>query len=117
MATDTPRGEIIFWEDFVRDNVTDLVETNISGATQDITNRHGGWWRQVMAGDDADATLIASERVFEADEGFEIIPTFSQWRQVYRYNVEAVVQVFTEGTSADKLTEIFVGGGDEAYIY
>ena len=66
-------GDLVFWEDFLRDNVTDLNETVVSGATQDVTNKHGGWWRQVMAGDDADAALIAGERMFEADEGFPLI--------------------------------------------
>ncbi len=59
------------WEDFVKD-VTGFNETQVSGATQDVTNKHGGWWRQVMAGDNADAALFAAERMFEADEGFEI---------------------------------------------
>ena len=63
-AIGTGHGELVFWEDFLRDNVTPLVETNVDGSTQDITDKHGGWWRQVMAGGDADACLLAAERAF-----------------------------------------------------
>ena len=61
-----------FWEDFTRNNVTDLNETVVNTGAQDLTNKHGGWWRQVIGGNDADAVLLAGERMFEADEGFEI---------------------------------------------
>ncbi|KKK78301.1 hypothetical protein LCGC14_2844960, partial [marine sediment metagenome] len=44
-----------------------------SSATQDILNRHGGWWRMVIAGDEADAVMLAGERVFEIDEGSPVI--------------------------------------------
>ena len=93
MATDTPRGEVTLWEDFVKDN-SDLNETNVDGATQDITTRHGGWWRQVMAGDDADAALLANELVFEADEGFQMI---YEWRGFFTTaNVAAAFLGFSD---------------------
>ena len=72
-AIGTGFGELTLWEDFLRDNVTSLNETVASSATQDITGKHGGWWRQVMAGDDGDAALIAGEQAFEADEGFPLV--------------------------------------------
>ena len=73
-AIGTGFGEVgPFWEDFVRDNVSDLNETVVSGASQDLTNKHGGWWRQVMGGNDSDAALLAGERMFEADEGFPLV--------------------------------------------
>ncbi len=72
-AIGTGFGMIEFWEDFVRDNVTDLNETVADAATQDLLNKHGGWWRMVLAGDDADAVLLAGERMFEVDEGHPLI--------------------------------------------
>ncbi len=69
----TAKGEVVFDVDFEKDNVTDLNETVQSSATQDILNRHGGWWRMVIAGDEADAVMLAGERVFEIDEGFPVI--------------------------------------------
>lgn len=73
--TDTPRGVTILDEDFHSDSPTASrwIETVASSATQDILNRHGGWWRQVMAGDDGDATLIAWEQTWEIDEGAPIV--------------------------------------------
>lgn len=75
MATGTGLGDIVLFEDFSSDSPTASrwIETVASSATQDIHNRHGGWWRQVIAGDDADATLIAWELTWEIDEGFPII--------------------------------------------
>ena len=71
-AIGTGFGEVgPVWEDFVKDP-TGYNETEVSGATQDVTNKHGGWWRQVMGGDNADAALFAAERMFEVDEGFEV---------------------------------------------
>ena len=71
-AIGTGFGDVTFWEDFVRDP-QDLNETVADSATQDITNKHGGWWRMVLAGDDADAVMLANERCFEVDEGFEVV--------------------------------------------
>jgi hypothetical protein len=73
MATGTPFGSVELWEDFTRDNVTDLVETAASSATSDVISRHGGWWRQVMAGDDGDAACLAGELAWEVDEGAPLI--------------------------------------------
>jgi hypothetical protein len=73
MATDSPFGFVTLWEDFTRDNVTNLVETAASSATQDVISRHGGWWRQVLAGDDADALCLAGENAWEVDEGAPLV--------------------------------------------
>jgi len=73
MASDTPMGNVYIWDDFTKDNVTPSVETVASSATQDVISRHGGWWQQVMAGDDADAACLAGELAWEVDEGFPLI--------------------------------------------
>ena len=75
MATGTGLGDVILLEHFISDAPTASrwIETVASSATQDITDRHGGWWRQVLAGDDGDATLIAWELTWEIDEGFPLI--------------------------------------------
>lgn len=75
MAGETARGEVMFdaADDFTHDNVTDLNETVVNTGAQDVRNKHGGWWRQVIGGNDADAVLIAGERVFEIDEGEPVI--------------------------------------------
>lgn len=69
MAIGTEFGKVEFFEDFLRDNVTDLDEVVVDSATEDITNRHGGWWRQVLAGDGNDAVFLGAERAWETDEG------------------------------------------------
>jgi hypothetical protein len=68
-----PGGFVTFWEDFVRDNVTDLVETAGGSGAQDIADVHGGWWRQTLGGDDNDDMLIAAEVVWEVDEGSALV--------------------------------------------
>jgi len=68
-----PGGFVTFWEDFTRDNVTDLRETAGGSATQDISDVHGGWWRQTLGGDDNDDMLIAAEVVWEVDEGSPVV--------------------------------------------
>lgn len=73
MASDTPIGKVTLFEDFVRDNVTNLNEAAASSSPQDILNKHGGWWRMIPAGDDADANSISGELAWEADEGSPII--------------------------------------------
>lgn len=64
-----PSGSVTLWEDFLRDNVTNLTETVGSAAVQDVISRHGGWWRQSMDGNDADDALTAAEVAWEVDEG------------------------------------------------
>ena len=75
MATGTGLGNVVLFEDFNSDSpsASRWIETVASSATQNIQDKHGGWWRQVLAGDDADATLIAWELTWEIDEGFPII--------------------------------------------
>ena len=69
----SPRGNVELFEDFTRDNVTNLVETVASTGTQDIRNKHGGWWRQYMTATDTDAAMIAGEVCWEVDEGHPLI--------------------------------------------
>lgn len=73
MATDSGMGYVELWEDFTRDNVENLVETVASTGTQDIRNKHGGWWRQYMTATDTDAAMIAGELAFEADSGSPLV--------------------------------------------
>lgn len=68
-----PSAFVTLWEDFTRDNVTNLVETVGSSAVQNIADVHGGWWRQVLDGGDADDLLIAAEVVWEVDEGGALV--------------------------------------------
>ena len=71
---DCPREKVELWEDFTRDNVTPLRETVLDSATQDIsTSKHGGWWTQTLAGDDADCCILAGELAWEVDEGHPVI--------------------------------------------
>jgi len=73
MSGEFPRGFVETWEDFEKDNVTNFTETVASSATQDVSSKHGGWWVQTLAGDDADALLLAGERCYEVDEGHPLI--------------------------------------------
>jgi hypothetical protein len=68
-----PSAFVTLWEDFTRDNVTNLVETVGSSAVQNIADVHGGWWRQSLDGGDADDLLIAGEVVWETDEGGALV--------------------------------------------
>lgn len=72
MSVDSPQGEIRVWSDFTGDNDSVLTETETT-ATQDITDKHGGWWRHTLSTGEAEIALIASERVYEADEGAPLI--------------------------------------------
>lgn len=70
---DSPRGLVELWEDFTRDNVTNLVETVHTSATQDIsTAKHGGWWTQTITSNEADDAILAGELAWEVDEGSEL---------------------------------------------
>jgi len=73
MAGEYPRGMLELWEDFLTDNVTDLVETAVDSGVQDILDKHGGWWRQTLPAGEADALSIAGERAWEVDEGHPLI--------------------------------------------
>ncbi len=96
MAGETPvRGPRLFTH-FEQDNAT-LNETVVSSATQDILDRHGGWWRMTCAGDDADAVLLAGERIFEVDEGEPII--FETRVRISDVSVACVFVGFTDDVS------------------
>lgn len=73
MAGEYARGNLELFEDFLKDNEKDLEETVVDSALQDITPKHGGWWRQTLPGGDADAMLIAGEVAWEVDEGNPLI--------------------------------------------
>lgn len=73
MSGEYPRGMLELWEDFLTDNVTNLVETAVDSGTQDILDKHGGWWRQTLPAGEADALSIAGERAWEVDEGHPLI--------------------------------------------
>lgn len=68
-----PGAFVTLWEDFVTDNVTDLVETSDAGTTQAIADRHGGWWRLTHDGGDTDDFDLAAEVVWEVDEGGALV--------------------------------------------
>lgn len=72
MSVDSPQGEVRVWSDFTGDNDSVLTETE-STATQDITDKHGGWWRHTLSTGEGEIALIASERVYEADEGAPLL--------------------------------------------
>lgn len=73
MSGEFPRGMCVLFEDFLWDNVTNLTETALSSATQDVTSKHGGWNLMTIAGDDADCLIIAGELAWEVDEGHPLI--------------------------------------------
>lgn len=73
MSGEFPLGMCELWEDFLKDNVTNLVETAVDSGTQDITDKHGGWWRQTLPAGELDALSIAGERAWEVDEGHPLI--------------------------------------------
>lgn len=78
MSGEYPRGKVEFFEDFLLDNgdgtssYGGMTETIVDACTQDLTDKHGGWWRQTTS-DDTDAALLASERCWEVDEGHPLI--------------------------------------------
>lgn len=73
MASNTGFGVVEFWDDFLKD-ISHYVETVTGGATGvDIFDRHGGWIRMDVDGDDADAVTLGAELAWEADEGSSLI--------------------------------------------
>lgn len=78
MSGEYPRGKVELFEDFLLDNGDNasgyggMTETVVDQGAQDITNKHGGWWRQTTIAD-TDAALIAGERCWEVDEGHPLI--------------------------------------------
>ncbi len=50
------------------------------------------------------------------DQRQNILPPFPQRRQVQRYHVQAIKQVFTKGPLTDLFLKIGVGGGDHPHI-
>ena len=73
-----PGAFVTLWEDFLLDNVSESgalsnwLETSANSGTEDILNKHGGWWRQTISTGETDDTLLAAELAWEADEGFPI---------------------------------------------
>lgn len=72
MSGEYPRGIVTLFEDFLTDNVTNFNE-NTSGGSQDITNKHGGWWRLTTSTGEGDYASIAGEVAWEVDEGHPLI--------------------------------------------
>ena len=75
MASDTPRGKIELFEDFVVDNgsgSSGLTET-ASTASMDVLSKHGGWMRLTTTTGDGGYAILTGERVFEVDEGHPLI--------------------------------------------
>ncbi len=71
---DCPREKVELWEDFTRDNVTNLNENATGSADdQDITARHGGWWRMDSGGTDDESLSLCGELAWEVDEGHPLI--------------------------------------------
>ena len=74
----SPGGIITLWADFLLDNVSESgalsnwLETT-DNASQNITNKHGGWWRHTIATGETDDLLFAGEVAWEVDEGFPLI--------------------------------------------
>ncbi len=96
MAIGTEFGQVEMFEDFTRDNVTDLNEVVVDSTSQDIVTRHGGWWRQILAGDGNDACFLGAERTFETDEGPGNL--VFEWRG---YSTDASVSSVFVGLSDD----------------
>lgn len=68
-----PNAFVTLWEDFTRDNVTDLVETAANSGTQDMISKHGGWWRHTVSTGETDDVLLSAELAWEADEGISLV--------------------------------------------
>jgi len=68
-----PVAMVTLWEDFTRDNVTDLVDTAANSGTQDMISKHGGWWRHTVSTGETDDVLLSAELAWEADEGFPVV--------------------------------------------
>ena len=67
-----PVAMVTFWEDFLRDNVTDLFETAANSGSQDMISKHGGWWSHTVSTGDTDDVMLGAELAWEADEGFPL---------------------------------------------
>ena len=72
MSGEYPRGFITLWEDFVKDNVTSLNQGS-TGGSQDITNKHGGWFGLTTASGEGDYAWISGEVAWEVDEGNPLV--------------------------------------------
>ena len=79
MSGEYSKGICELFEDFSTDNGTaasgygGLTETAVDSGAQDITDKHGGWWRMTLPAGGADALSIAGERAWEVDEGHPLI--------------------------------------------
>ncbi|KKL94662.1 hypothetical protein LCGC14_1862430 [marine sediment metagenome] len=72
MSGEYPRGFVELFEDFTRDNVTSLNQGS-SGGSQDITDKHGGWFGLTTASGATDYAWISGELSWEVDEGHPLI--------------------------------------------
>ena len=72
MSGEYPRGFVELFEDFTRDNVTSLNQAS-TGGSQDITDKHGGWFGLTTASGGGDYAYITGELAWEVDEGHPLI--------------------------------------------
>lgn len=72
MSGEYPRGLMELFEDFLGDNSAVLTETSTTGS-QDITDKHGGWWRLTLTTGEGDIVSIGGERAWEVDEGHPLV--------------------------------------------
>lgn len=68
----SPRGFCELFEDFLKDNVTDLTET-VSGAALAPISKHGGWYRSTGSTGEGDHSVLAGELAWEVDEGHPLV--------------------------------------------
>ena len=73
-----PVAWVTLWDDFLLDNVSESgavsnwLETAANSGTEDIVNKHSGWWRQTVSTGQTDDVLIAGELSWEVDEGLSV---------------------------------------------
>lgn len=72
MSGEYPRGIVELFEDFLTDNVTNFNEGS-TGGSEDITNKHSGWWRLTTSTGEGDYAFISGEVAWEIDEGHPLI--------------------------------------------
>jgi hypothetical protein len=116
MSGEYPRGMLELYEDFLHDNGS-LTEVVASSATQDVHEKHGGWWEQNLAGDGGDACLLGGERAFEVDEGHPLIfetrlyvsdvSVASVFVGMSDSNADSVVYEDEDGTLESVATDVF----------
>lgn len=77
MSGEFPRGFVELYEDFLVDNgsASSCLTENTTGtsASEDIHDKHGGWWRFASGGNDDEGISLAGELAWEVDEGYPLI--------------------------------------------